>query len=45
MGSGRGHELLPIAGAASGLVHEVLPAPDIVLSMVRDRDLHIDDVL
>lgn len=36
--SGRGHELIPIAGAAAGLVHEVLPAADIVLSMVADAE-------
>jgi nitronate monooxygenase/enoyl-[acyl-carrier protein] reductase II len=36
--NGRGHEYMPFAGQSAGLVREILPAAEIVRSVVAEAD-------
>lgn len=38
MGSGRAHELIPLAGQSAGQVHEILPAAEILRRMVEQAE-------
>jgi NAD(P)H-dependent flavin oxidoreductase YrpB (nitropropane dioxygenase family) len=40
--AGRGHELLPFTGQSAQLVHDVLPAQEVVARLVADAERALD---